>query len=71
MFAHVSMRRCIKSLVTAAGIADRGFVHGRLYNRCYYTDVHGLYHVHTFLHQSTNSVVNRQPACLTNTDLER
>jgi len=42
MLARVSMRRCIKSLVTAAGVADR-----RLYN------------VHTFLHQSTNFVVNR------------
>jgi len=42
MLAHMSMRRCCKSLVTAAGIADR----------C-------LYNVHTFLHQSTNSVVNR------------
>ena len=42
MLAHVSMRRCFKSLVTEAGVA----------NRC-------LYNLHTFLHQSTNSVVNR------------
>jgi len=42
MLAHVSMRRCFKSLVTAAGVADRY-----------------LYSVHTFLHKSTNSVVNR------------
>jgi len=42
MLAHVSMRRCFKSLVTAAGVT----------NRC-------LYNVHTFLHLSTNSVVNR------------
>jgi len=41
MLAHVSMRRCFKSLVTAAGIADRY-----------------LYNMHTFLHWSTNSVVN-------------
>ena len=42
LLANVSTRRCFKSLVTAAGIADR----------C-------LYNVHTFLHQSTNSVVNQ------------
>jgi len=42
MLAHVSMMRCFKSLVTAAGVADR----------C-------LYNVHTFLHQSANSIVNR------------
>jgi len=42
MLAHVSMRRCFKSLVTADSIAGRW-----------------LYNVHTFLHQSTNSVVNR------------
>ena len=41
MLAHVSMRRCFKSL-TMAGVADRW-----------------LYNVHTFLHQSTNSVVNQ------------
>jgi len=42
MLAHVSMRHCFESLVTAADVADR----------C-------LYNVHTFLHQSTNSVVNQ------------
>jgi len=42
VLAHVPMRRCLKSLVTAAGVTDRW-----------------LYNVHTFLHQSTNSVVNR------------
>jgi len=42
MLAHVSMRCCFKSLVKAAGVADRR-----------------LYTVHTFLHQSTHSVVNR------------
>jgi len=41
MLAHVSMKHCFKSLVTAAGVVDR----------C-------LCNVHTFLHQSTNSVVN-------------
>jgi len=41
MLAHMSMRRCFKLLVTAAGGTDR----------C-------LCSVHTFLHQSTNSVVN-------------
>ena len=48
----VSMRRCFKSLVTAACIVDR----------C-------LYDVHTFLHQSTNSVV--KPDCLVDIDLVR
>jgi len=43
MLGHVSMRRCIKSLVTAAGVAD---VVCTMYNQC------------TFLHKSTNSVVN-------------
>jgi len=42
MVANMSMRRYFKSLVTAAGVADR----------C-------SYNVHTFLRQSTNSVVNR------------
>jgi len=44
MLAHVSMRRCFKSLVTAAGVADKC-----LYN--VQTPVHTK-------HQSINSVVN-------------
>jgi len=65
MLSHMSTRSCLKSLVTAAGIADR-CLYSVLWTSVCYTDVHECTHVPASVDKFCS-----QLDCLVDTDLER